>query len=81
MNLDNTAAGFDNNGLSTGFWNCDPADPISYSYSAIRVLFSRDISTYDHYDKQLLSTMVFCMHIFGQGTINSQVTDKSCEVV
>jgi hypothetical protein len=75
------ATGFDNNGLTANFWNCDPALPINYGYSSLRIMFSRNVSTFDPYDKQLLSTMVFCLHVFAQGTINSQVTDKSCEVV
>ena len=59
-----------------------PSDQImAYSNTALRIMFSRNISTYDDYDKVLLSTFIFCLRIYSQGTINSEVSDKSCEIV
>jgi len=74
--------GFENNGLSAQFWNAVPAAQISdYSNTALRIMFSRNISTFDDYDKKLSSTFIFCLHIYAQGSINSVVSDKSCEIV
>ena len=74
--------GFENNGLSAKFWNAVPAEQIAdYAYTGLRLLFSRNVSTFDDYDKKLSSTFIFCLHIYAQGSISSEVSDKSCEIV
>lgn len=83
MTKDNTmTGGFENGGLTASFWNADPADQINeYGYTTLRTTFSRNISTYDDYDRELKSTFVFCLYLFAEGTINSDLTDKGCEIV
>ena len=83
MTKDTTqAGGFENGGLTAQFWNADPGQQInSYAYTTLRTSFKRNITTYDEYDKVLKSTFVFCLYLYAQGTINSELTDKSCEVV
>lgn len=74
--------GFENNGLRAKFWNAVPADQIaSYSNTGLRIMFSRNVTTFDNFDKKLSSTFIFCLHIYAQGTISSEVSDKSCEIV
>lgn len=79
---DSATGGFENNGLSANFWNAVPSAQISeYSFTGLRIMFSRNISTFDDYDKKLSSTFIFCLHIYAQGSISSEVSDKSCEIV
>lgn len=63
-------------------WNAVPASQISgLSFTALRVNYRRNISTFDNYDKKLKSTFIFCAYLFTVGSINSELTDKSCDVV
>lgn len=76
------SGGYENGGLTLKYWNTDPAVVTSgYGYTAIRASFSRNISTYDKYDRKLLSTFIFCLYLYAEGTINSEMTSKSCEIV
>lgn len=82
MTLDNLASGFQNPALTIKTWNTVPANQIAgLSITALRISFSRDVYTYDPYDKQLLSTFLFCIYFYSSGSINSALSDKSCEVV
>lgn len=64
--------GFENNGLTAKFWNALPSAQIAdFQYTSLRLMFSRNISTYDNYDKKLSSTFIFCLHIYAQGSISS----------
>lgn len=59
-----------------------PANQLAdYSNTGLRIMFSRNVSTFDDYDKKLSSTFIFCLHIYAQGSISSEVSDKSCEIV
>ena len=74
--------GFENGGLTATFWNADPSAQIAeYGYTALKTTFSRNISTHDNYDRKLKSTFIFCLYLFAEGTINSDLTDKECEIV
>ena len=83
MSKDTTqAGGFENGGLTATFWNADPTAQIAeYAYTALKVTYTRNISTHDSYDRQLKSTFIFCLYLFAEGTINSELTDKECEIV
>jgi len=53
-------------------WNAVPANQISgLSFTALRINFSRNITTFDFYDKPLKSTFIFCLYLFTVGSINS----------
>lgn len=79
---DSSMGGFENKAFSAKFWNTDPAKQIAdYSYTALRMMFSRNVSTFDDYDRKLSTTFIFCLHIFAQGSMVSEVSDKSCEIV
>ena len=69
---DSSMGGFENNGFSAKFWNADPSKQIAdYSYTALRLMFSRNVSTFDDYDRKMSSTIIFCLHIYAQGSIIS----------
>lgn len=79
MKLDNTANGFQNPALTIKTWNTNPANQITgLSITALRIFFSRDVYTYDPYDKELLSTFLFCIYFYSSGSISSALSDKSC---
>jgi hypothetical protein len=80
--LDNNAGGFQNEGFYLNSWNADPGNPISsISFTAIRLNFSRAVYTYDTYDKNLLSTFIFCVYLYSSGSITGSLSDKACEIV
>lgn len=83
MTKDSLAAGgYENSGILLKHWNAVPSAQISgLPLTALRINYSRNISTFDNYDRKLQSTFIFCMYLYTVGTINSQLTDKSCEVV
>lgn len=83
MAKDNTeTGGFENGGLSVASWNANPAYVTAgYGFTTVRTSFSRDINTYDGFDRPLLSTMIFCLYLFAEGTLNSELTAKQCEIV
>ena len=83
MVKDNTVSGgYDNQALTAKFWNAVPAQFIAeVPTTNLLINFRRNISTHDSYDRNLLSTFSFCLYIFTTGSINADVTDKSCEVV
>lgn len=63
-------------------WNAVPAEQIGgLAYTVLRINYHRNISTYDGYDRKLQSTFIFCLYLYTTGTINSDLTDKNCEVV
>lgn len=82
MAFDNTAGGYQNEGVKLSHWNADPNSPIAtISFTALRINFTRAIYTYDSYDKNLLSTFIFCVYLYSSGSISSSLSDKSCEMV
>ena len=80
MQKDNTVVGgYENGGLTVQNWNTNPASPIpGYSYTTVRTTFTRNITTFDSYDRSLLSTFIFCLYMYAEGTLNSQQTAESC---
>lgn len=82
MAFDNNAAGFQNPALFLNSWNADPNNPIStISFTALRINFTRAIYTYDSYDKNLLSTFIFCVYLYSSGSITGTLSDKACDIV
>ena len=82
MQKDNSVRGYENGGLTLKNWNTNPASPTAgYAYTTVRATFSRNITTGDAYDRPLLSTFIFCVHLFAEGTLNSQKTSEGCEIV
>lgn len=80
--FDNNAKGFQNSALTLNNWNADPGNPIAtLSLTALRISFSRDIYTYDNYDKTMLSTFLFCLYLYTSGSITGSLSDKSCEMI
>lgn len=74
--------GYENSGLTLQHWNAVPATQIpGLSFTSLRITFSRNISTFDNYDRKLQSTFIFCLYLFNVGSINGELTDKSCEAV
>ena len=54
--------GYENSGLSLQQWNAVPASQIAgLTFTALRVNFNRNISTFDSFDRTLQSTFIFCM--------------------
>ena len=76
MQKDNSVAGgYEDGGLTIQNWNTNPASPTpGYSYTTVRATFSRNITTFDSYDRSLLSTFIFCLYLYAEGTLNSQQT-------
>lgn len=59
-----------------------PANQISgLPFTALRISYRRNITTFDIFDRKLQSTFIFCLYMYTVGNINSDLTDKSCEVV
>ena len=76
---DNFALGYQNPALTLAHWNADPSTPIaSLAKTCLRITFTRDIYTYDPYDKQMLSTFLFCMYLYTSGSVSGSLSDKSC---
>lgn len=73
MSQDTSVAGGFKNGIFTlEDWNADPAKQISeFSSTALGLTFNRNISTYDSFDKEMKSTVVFCLYMYTEGTIVS----------
>lgn len=77
--LDNNAAGFQNPALTLAHWNADPGSPIAgLSITALRITFSRNVYTYDNYDKSMLSTFLFCIYLYTSGSVSGSLSDKAC---
>ena len=49
--------------------------------TALRISFTRDVYTYDLYDKKMLSTFLFCMYLYTSGSVAGSLSDKSCAMV
>ena len=83
MSKDNQVnEGYDNSGLVAKFWNAVPASLIAeVSTTNLLINFQRIIDTHDNYDRKLLSTFSFCLYVYATGSINGELTDKTCEVV
>ena len=76
------ATGYQNTALTLNHWNANPSTTISgLSITALRISFSRNIDTYDQYDKKMLSTFLFCMYLYTSGSISGALSDKSCAMV
>jgi hypothetical protein len=68
--------------LTLQHWNADPGSTIpGLSMTALRISFARAVYTYDSYDKQMLSTFLFCLYIYTSGSVSGSLSDKSCEMV
>lgn len=82
MRKDVDGGGFENNGLTATYENVN-ASAINSNITTtnVKVSFSRNISTFDPLDKQLLSTFTFCIYVYNQGSIAGSLTDKYCDVV
>lgn len=73
------AGGYENNGLTLKNWNAVPANQNSaIPFTSLRINFNRNVTTFDGFDRELKSTFVFCLYLYSMGTINSDLTDKSC---
>jgi hypothetical protein len=82
IKFDNLAAGYQNPALTLLHWNADPSNPISgLQQTSLRMFFSRDVYTYDQYDKTMLSTFIFCIYLYSSGSIKGALSDKACEIV
>jgi|JI6StandDraft_1071083.scaffolds.fasta_scaffold26901_1 hypothetical protein len=82
MQLDTSNNAFENGGLTAIYENVNAgAINSNISTTNVKVSFSRNISTFDQMDKQLLSTFTFCIYIYAQGSIVGSLTDKYCDVV
>ena len=82
MQLDTSANGFEDSGLSVTYENVNALSINSnITTTNVKIAFRRNISTYDPMDKELLSTFTFCLYLYSQGSIIGSLTDKYCDVV
>lgn len=77
-----TNGGYENSGLSATYQNVNAAAIDSnITTTNVKIVFSRNVSTFDALDKSLLSTFTFCLYIYSRGSITGSLTDKYCDVV
>jgi hypothetical protein len=82
LTLDTVKNGFNNNGLRINYQNCNSSNINNdIGGSNLKISFQRNVSTYDKYDKKLISTFSFCIYLYAGGSVTVNQTDHYCDVV